>query len=329
MHKIDELKENINDLRLMFQRYQSNVDMTLNNIMGSLHNTTPIHPLSSQHNTADNTTDNTTDNTHINGSMNTNKCVEENVGVPTNNDIQITEKLLVANDNTNYTDDSKLQQHNAFEIDDYNDEDFVEMIDDLDLEVSEEDLYFGGNNVKSVVVGSVPHNDIELSELSDIDMEMEGNGVEEDDQHHIKKLELSDEDFSKIEKLAQLANNNPMDIDNISNLDVGSIMMDDGEELVFDDIDMATSIEALDNINNKSEVSIDDMELLVDNKAVEEELHVEDQFAEDLANEKVVETDENAELPTDTIMMENIVKTTEKKKNSKGGRGRGSGVKKS
>ena len=305
MHKIDELKENINDLRLMFQRYQSNVDMTLNNIMGSLHNTistpTPTSTLLSY------STNYSTDTSNSNNS-NSNSSNENNILTP--NDIQITEKSVISNK----IDDSN---HDAFEIHDYNEEEFAEMLDDLDPDISEEDI--------ELMMDNRVHNNIEISELSDVDIDMDIdvdlNNVELEEKHHIKKLELSDEDFSKIEKIAQSVNNNSIDIDNISNLDVGSIMMDDGEELVFDDIDISLSNETHDNINDKSEVSND-------NKAVDETLQIE-QSLEDLISEKVVETDEIVELPTDTIMTDNIIKTIEKKKNSKGGRGRNSAVKRS
>ena len=163
---------------------------------------------------------------------------------------------------------------------------------------------------------------IKLSkDLSLVDMEIDME-IEEDGSHQIKKLQLSDEDFSKIEKLAQSVNNNPIDVDSISNLDVGSIMMDDGEELVFDDIDMATSLEVLENItDNTTQNTVDDVVVETVSDVVDA---VELEKVVDNLSEQVVETDElptgelqSDELPTDTIMMENIVKTTEKKKNSK------------
>jgi hypothetical protein len=296
MHKIDELKENINDLRLMFQRYQSNVDMTINNIMGALQNGSPLSASTSTRLPNATTTLSTT------------------LSAPTTDDIQI---LAKGSDNDNVDlptdegiDSTTATKHDAFEI-----HDFDENFDDIELEdIDMDDI----NNLSANNGGTVA---AELSELSDIevDMDIDVDINNNETTHHLKKLELSDEDFSKIEKIAQSVNNNSVDVDNISNLDVGSIMMDDGEELVFDDIELATEedIQALaDEVDIDANVELDLEQVDLDNVnivAAEAEPEPEPE-----ADADQVDTDEQQNLPTDIIMEDVNVKTTDKKKKPRG-----------
>ena len=204
MGKIEEMRENINDLKLMFQTYQNNVNRTIGGIMEMVGggNATVVGLAT------------TSIGTNSQSNSNSKIQVETAPNIESNTETVAAKIISDAVEMTN--------KQSGFEIHDY-DSNF----DDVDIDNLNVDGDIGETRVSNPT-----------------------------------SLNLSPEDISRIDKLAaqyfdecSAGGQTGFDIDNLSDLDAGSVTMDEDE----DDHNDVGNIGDVDDVEDVGEIDIDEV----------------------------------------------------------------------